>query len=117
MVLYANGHALDGRVVAWTLRDGPRHENTVQFQTEIVVQSRRCMLLNDKGKRFAARCGLPARLGRDGEIALFPVTRKWVNEWVNGCRHIAKLSYRWLRGRRRAPRKGVRMAIQIVKGD
>src|SRR6266516_3060231 len=48
MVLDMSGESLFRRVQGWTLRDGPADENAVHFQAEVVMESRRPVLLDDE---------------------------------------------------------------------
>jgi len=67
----------------WAARHRPRLEHTIQFKTQVVVQTSRRMLLNDK---TAPTCGndqsFASWLSRFGEVPLPPIARK-----LFACRH------------------------------
>ena len=48
MVLDVDGHAADLRVERRALRHGPRHEDAVDLETEVVVEPRRAVALDDE---------------------------------------------------------------------
>ncbi len=67
------------RVERWPFRDRPRLEHAVEFEAEIVVQSRGVVLLDDEASSFGpGYCGSATRFRRFFEIALSPVGRKFL---------------------------------------
>ena len=76
MVLDMDGHALLGRIVAAPLRNGPGHQDAIEFETAIVMQTGRRVFLDHEGERFAGSGTLSAGFRGDRKIPLSPIGRK-----------------------------------------
>ena len=72
MVLGLHRKPLFARHEARAPRDRPALQHAVEFEPEIVVQTRRCVLLHDERKP-AALGFAAARLRRDAEVALLVI--------------------------------------------
>ena len=72
VVFHVHGHAPGARVERRTLGHGPRDEDAVDLQPEVVVQPGRAVALDDEppGPRGRARDRPAGRLGRLPEVAL-----------------------------------------------
>ena len=73
MVLDLDRQSFLAKLQRWTFRNRPGLEYPVQFESKIVVQPARCVLLHDEQQRPAALDDLRSRFGRACEGALLLV--------------------------------------------
>ena len=96
MVFGAHRQAFVDGVEAGAARHRPRQQDAVEFKPEVVVQTRRAVLLDHECECVAAAGGTGLRLGRQAEVALGAVRLQSVAS-ADGCDVDAR--GRW-RGRR-----------------